>query len=79
MNTKTTTCPLGGDCGGTGWVYVPARDVGEPEPAHYEPCRCNPGRLGDPWFGVGADDVRAERAPRPVVAARVDDVAPIPF
>lgn len=43
-----TACPLGGDCGGTGWVYVPARDVGEPEPAHYEPCECNPYRLGEP-------------------------------
>lgn len=45
---KTTKCPLGGDCGGTGWEYVPANDGPNPEPEYWERCECNPYGLGDP-------------------------------
>ena len=43
-----TKCPLGGDCGGTGWEYVSANDGPNPEPAHWERCVCNPDGLGQP-------------------------------
>ncbi len=45
---KTSKCPRQGDCGGTGWEYVPANDGPNPEPEHYVRCACNPYGLGDP-------------------------------
>jgi hypothetical protein len=45
---KTTKCPRGGGCGGTGWVWVPANDGPNPEPAHYVKCECNPRAAGEP-------------------------------
>ena len=45
---KTTKCPLGGCCGGTGWVWVMASPSGEPEPSHYVRCECNPHAAGEP-------------------------------
>jgi hypothetical protein len=45
---KMTKCPMQGNCGGTGWEYVPANDGPNPEPARYVRCACNPYGLGDP-------------------------------
>ena len=68
------------ECHGFGWIYVSAVDYGEPEPAHWEPCVCNPRMLGDPGLGIGADDVRAGRASRrPPCRAASDEVDQIPF
>ncbi len=43
-----TRCPCGGDCGGSGWEWVPAIDHGEPQPGDYVPCACNPAGRGQP-------------------------------
>lgn len=48
MRRWTTQCPQGGDCGGTGWVWVWPSDGPNPEPGGYVPCRCNPHRAGSP-------------------------------
>jgi hypothetical protein len=45
---NTFGCPLGGECGGTGWEWTPPNDGPNPEPGHYEPCECNPYHLGEP-------------------------------
>ena len=45
---KDYECPLGGECSGTGWEWVLANDGPNPESGHYEPCGCNPYRLGEP-------------------------------
>lgn len=45
---NTSKCPIQGDCGGTGWEYVPPSDGPNPEPEHWERCACNPYGLGDP-------------------------------
>ena len=67
------------ECHGFGWIYVSSVEYGEPEPAHWEPCACNPRRLGDPGLGIGADDVRAGRVPKWVGDATDEDEDPIPF
>ena len=41
---KTTKCPLGGDCGGTGWLWWFGRGYPDPEPPEWYPCECNPRR-----------------------------------
>jgi len=45
-----TKCPLGKGCGGTGWIAVPASDVGDPHPADFTKCECNPHAAGEPWM-----------------------------
>ena len=67
------------ECHGFGWIYVSAVEYGEPEPAHWEPCVCNPRRLGDPGLGIGADDVREGRVPRPTPSEAAKHGDQIPF
>lgn len=45
---NTTKCPLGGDCGGTGWLWRGGSDYPYPEPPEWYPCKCNPRADGDP-------------------------------
>ena len=45
---KTTKCPLGGACGGTGWLWRGGSDYPYPEPPEWYPCECNPHADGDP-------------------------------
>jgi len=40
---------MGKGCGGTGWVWVMARGMPDPAPAHYERCECNPHAAGMPY------------------------------
>ena len=53
---NTNTCPIGGECGGDGWIRVPANDGPNSEPLHYEPCDCNPYAIGQP--GVPMPELR---------------------
>ncbi len=49
MTMSASRCPLGGECGGTGWVWYSARNgPDEFEPARYEACECNPHGRGMP-------------------------------
>lgn len=46
---KSTKCPAGEACNGTGWLWVMASPSGEPEPCHHVPCACNPHGAGNPY------------------------------
>lgn len=66
----TNRCPLGGDCGGTGWLWSPGRDYPDPEPPEWYPCECNPHAAGDPHELMDYD---ATATTRPVVAGDVPE------
>ena len=39
------------ECGGSGWLYYPAVEYGDPQPAEWQPCpRCNREALDPPWY-----------------------------
>jgi len=41
-------CP---ECGGSGWLYYPAVEHGDPQPAEWSPCSlCNPRGENPPWY-----------------------------
>jgi len=67
---KTSKCPLGGDCGGTGWLWRGGSDYPYPEPPEWYPCECNPHADGYPNELLDYDAVKERREQ---VAVGADD------
>lgn len=54
---KESHCPLGGACGGTGWLWRGGSDYPYPEPPEWHPCKCNPRAAGNPNELLDYDEV----------------------
>jgi hypothetical protein len=68
-NGQAPTCPYG-KCDGSGWVEVPASDVGEPHPPGFATCECNPLADGEPGYPMARVETRSDPT---------GDTSPIPF